>query len=58
MRFSIQDMMPAVLAHTGWNQGKLASFLGCGKNSLKSWQERGAPYYIILALERIMETKQ
>ena len=55
MRFPINHLTAKVLAHKGWSQSQLSVHLGCGKNSLKSWLERGAPYYIVLALEHIEE---
>lgn len=53
MRYKINEQVEAVLAQTLWSQRELTDFLGCGKNSLKSWLENGAPFYIVLALERL-----
>ena len=55
MRYQIKHLLAKVLAHTGWSQNQLSVHLGCGKNSLKTWLERGAPYYIVLALEHTEE---
>ena len=53
MRHKINKQVAAVLAHHEWSQRDLADALGCGKNSLKSWLDHGAPKYIVLALERL-----
>ena len=53
MRYQINEQVDAVLARTNWSQRELTEFMGCGKNSLKSWLDNGAPFYIVLALQRI-----
>lgn len=39
----------AWLAHMGLNDTKAAEQLGCGRNSIRIWRQRGAPRYIALA---------
>lgn len=53
MRYEINELVEAVLAQTNWSQRELTEFMGCGKNSLKAWLDNGAPFYIVLALQRI-----
>ena len=56
MKYQIKKQVSAVLENREWNQRDLTEALGCGKNSLKSWLDCGAPRYIVLALERLQIT--
>lgn len=51
MKHEVKDLIDLVLGQNAWSKKKLAEHLGCGKNSLKAWEENGAPYYVILALK-------
>lgn len=51
MRYEVNDLINNVLGKNEWSQKKLAQEMGCGKNSLKTWREKGAPYYVVIALE-------
>lgn len=33
----------------GWSQAELARQLGCGRNQITQWRDRGCPRYIALA---------
>lgn len=57
MRYPIEHILQKALAHTGWSQRQMSEHLGCGKNSLKAWLDKGAPYYIVLALEHVSEAR-
>jgi hypothetical protein len=39
----------AWLARMGWSDSEAARRLGCGRNSIRFWRQRGAPLYIGLA---------
>lgn len=51
IRYEVNDLINNVLGKNEWSQKKLAQEMGCGKNSLKTWREKGAPYYVVIALE-------
>jgi hypothetical protein len=57
VRYPIEHILQKALAHTGWSQRQMSEHLGCGKNSLKAWLDKGAPYYIVLALEHVSEAR-
>lgn len=39
----------AWLTRMGWSDSEAARRLGCGRNSIRFWRQRGAPLYIGLA---------
>ena len=53
MRYPINHLVERVLSGRGWSQHALSVHLGCGKNSIKTWLNSGAPYYVVLALEHL-----
>jgi hypothetical protein len=49
-----QAFVNAIQEKHGISKLRLAAALGCQKDSIKRWEERGAPFYINLAAAALM----